>query len=399
MERDGDLGYMALAVQTNKNTVAAAAPSVFLPIYNCEIKTNPNFQRQNPIIGSKYRSRSTLRGQREHTGSMIFEGEPVAALYAYDMLLTRGTSSGTAPSVTQPYGLSKTADPKYYTVDVSYVSQVVRYVGLTASEVEESWQDNELRLNLAVACLKVWDGRTISAISGSGPYTITFTQDYDRNPTTGLIAGDTMQLYDVSTQAYINFVIATIVNGTQITTTTNPAPGAAGDFITLRPVANPTFSNGPTFTFADTEYRFADTAANALTAAHTPLESDTTFKQVHPFNEDAGTKRSGSRDPYSLPRMQGGYDFGPKIYFDTPDQMMAYSSMTKRACVIRHFSYNATNTYELRHTLNNMTQSNPLPSLEPESIMYSELEMMDNLDATDGQGMSTTVIAPIALPA
>jgi len=385
---------MAVKVQASK--LVAVTPDVYLPIYAADINTNPNFQKQNPIVGNKFGNRSTLRGLREHTGSITVEGEPNTCAYIMDMFMTRGTETGSGP-YTNPYTFSKTADPDYYTVDISYVSHVVRYIGMAVSQIEEEWEDNELRLNCGVSCLKVWDGREVSAITGTGPYTITFKQEYDRSPTDGLVVGDLIQLYDASLGTYINAVVDTIENGTDITVSEDVSAGADGDFVTLRPATSPSFSTLPTFTWANTEFRYGATAAAALSATHTPLEQDTKVSLMHPFEDDAGSKRSGSFDPASLPRMQGNFEFTAKKYFDTPVDMQLYSSMDKKACVVRHFSYSGSTTYELRITFNNLTQGNPRPNPNAEEILYSEIENSGNYDSSDAAGMGVTTLSGATL--
>ncbi len=393
MERHANLGYMAVKSQASKLAVADI-PDVFLPIYNADINTAPSFQKQNPIFGNKFGNRSTLRGLREHTGSITVEGEPNTAAVIADMFMTRGSESGSDP-YTQPFTLSKTADPKYYTVDISYVTHVVRYVGVAVSQIEPEFEDNELRLNCSVSCLKVWDGRSIGSVASQ---VISLSQEYDRRPSDGLVVDDVLQYYDASTGTYADLVVTVLnADGVQVTVTgTIPTP-AAGDFLTLKPATSPSFATLPTFTWANTEFRFGATAAAALTATHTPLEQDTSLSLMHPFEEDAGSKRSGSYDPASLPRMQGNYEFTAKKYFDTPVDMQAYSAMSKRACVVRMFSYSGANTYELRITFNNMTQGNPRPNPSSEEILYSEIEHSGNYDSSDAAGMGLTTISGIQL--
>lgn len=393
MERHSNLGYISVKKQSAKLT--AVIPDTYLPIYSEDIRTNANFQGQNPIIGNKFGRRSTLRGLRGHTGSITVEGEPVTAGYIMDMLATKGTSTGTDPA-THPFTFSKDTDPNYYTADISYVTHVVRFIGLAVSSINEEWEDNELRLNCGVSALKVWDGREVSSVSGVGPYTIVFKTDYDPSPTSGLVVGDTLQLYDVSAAAYIDCEVASIVDGTSITVAEDVSAGADGDFVTIKPATSPSFSNLPTFEWANTEYRFGATAAAALTATHTPLEQDTSLSVTHEFEDAEGSKRSGSYDPASLPRMQAMYEFTSRKYFDTPEDMQRYSSMDKRACVVRHFSYSGGNTYELRVTLNNLTQNNPAPDLSNEEILYSEIENFGNYDSSDGQGIDIKVLNDVA---
>ena len=389
MERNSNLGYLAVGKQSAKGT--AVTPAVYLPIYDADITTNPNFQKQNPIIGTKFANRSTLRGLREHNGSITVEGEPTTVGYIVDMFAKKGSTTGSDP-YTHPFTLSKTADPNYYTLDISYVSHVKRYIGAGVSKIEESWEDNELRLKCDISCLKVWDGREVASVTGSGPYTITFKTEYDPSPTTGLVVGDTIQLFDVSVGSYIDCIVDTIENATDITVSENVSAGTAGDFVTLKPATSPSYSNKPTFEWANTEYRFGATAAAALSAAHTGLEQDTSLVLSHPFEDDAGSHRSGSHDPVSLPRMQGDYEFKTKKYFDTPEDLQYYSSMDKRACVVRHFAYSGALTYELRITLNNLTQANPEPKMKSEEILYSEIEFTGNYDTSDAQGMDIKVL-------
>lgn len=393
MERNASLGYIAVIKQASK-LVVAGVPNIYLPIYQADINTNANFQSQNPIIGNKFARRSTLRGQREHTGSILVEGEPNTCKIMANMFMSKGSESTSGSMITTPFTLSKTVDPIYYTADISYVTHVVRYVGMACSEIKEDWQDNELRLNCKVSALKVWDGREVDSVALQ---VITFKTDYDPSPTTGLFTGDTLQIYRAATDTYINCVVSAVTNATQITVTGTLTGAVGGDMVTIKPASAPSYAVLPTFTFANTEFRFAVDAATALTAVHTPLEQDSSVTLMHPFNDEKGEKRSGSYDPASLVRMLGDYEFTAKKYFDTPIDMLQYSNMAKRACVVRHFSYSGVNTYEMRLTFNNMTQDNPRPSLKSDEVLYSEIKNTGNYDATDVAGMGLTVIAGISV--
>lgn len=393
-EHHSNLGYMAVKKQSDKLT--ADTPDVYLPIYSADIRTNANFQGQNPIIGAKFGRRSTLRGQRGHTGSVLVEGEPVTAGYIADMFATKGTTTGDDP-YTHPFTFSKSADPNYYTVDISYVTHVVRFVGFAVSSIAEEWEDNELRLNCGVSALKSIDALEIASVAeDTGVRTIVFKTEKDSSPTTGLVVGDIMQVYDVNAGTYINFEIDSIVDGTSITCSEDVEAAEAGDIVTIRPASAPSYSNLPAFEFANTEYRFGATAAAALTATHTPLHADTSLSLNHEFEDAEGSKFSGSHDPIALPRMQPLYEFTSKVYFDDPQDLQRFISMDKRACVVRHFAYSGSDTYELRTTLNNMTQNNPVPNLANEEMLYSEIENMGNYDASDGQGMGLTVINDVS---
>lgn len=396
MERHANLGYLAVKRQATKLAVADT-PDIYLPIYGADIRTNANLQTQNPIIGNKFARRSTLRGLRGHTGSITVEGEPNTVSIIMDMLLTRGSESGSDP-YTNPFTLSKTTDPKYYTADISFVTHVVRYIGLAVSSVTPEWENNELRLNCGVSALKTIDALEVASDSeDTGVYTIVFKTEKDPSPTSGLVVGDTMQLYDVSAGTYIDFVIDSIPDGTSVTCSEDISAADPGDIVTIKPASAPTYSVLPTFTWGNTEFRFGATAAAALTATHTPLEQDSNFELQHPFEEDEGSKRSGSFDPASLPRMQGNFTFNIRKFFDTPEDMQRFISLDKHACVVRMFSYDGADTHEFRITLNNLTYDNPMPNPASEEILYSEIDLMGNYDTSDTHGMQVTTIGGISL--
>lgn len=390
-ERHSNLGYIAIKKQSAAAT--AVTPDTYLLGYEEDFTTDGHFDEINPIAGQAFKRWDVLRGIRSHGGSFTVQAEPNTAGYLFDMFTNRTATSGSDP-YTHTFKFNST-DSNYYTLDLGYVSQVVRFWGVAASDITPSFEGNEMRLTVGASALYSWAGREVSTVTGAGPYTITFKTDYVSNPTAGLVVGDLIQLYDVSAVAYINAVVDTIENTTQITVSENVSAGAAGDFVTLRP-ATPSFTLKPAFTWGNTEFRFADTAANALTATHTPLEPDSAWHLMHEFEDPEGAKRSGSHDPAALVRMQGDAELNIKKYFDTPLDLEYFNALTKRACVIRHFSYDGSNTYELRVTLNNLTLQNPQPHLATEEILYSELALLPQYDTSDTQAVDIKVLNAVS---
>lgn len=398
MERNSNLGYIAVKKQATK--LAPLTPTVYVPAYSEGLTTDPNFVEDNAIIGAKFKNFLTAMGNRSHNGDIEVLGEPNIAGYLADCFATKGTTTGADP-YTHPFTFSKTTDPNYYTIDISYVTHVVRFWGCGISDLEPGWENGEMRLKGAVSALKCFAGRELASVpTGTNPYTIVFTTTYDPRPTDGLVVGDILQLFDVSLGTYVNFTVASIPDATSITTTTDVTSGAAGDFVTIRP-ATPSYTLvGATepqpFLWGNTEFRFGATAAAALSATHTPLEEDSGWHLMHEFEDDGGSHRSGSFDPASLPRMQASAEFKAKVYFDTPQELQRYNALEKRAVVCRHFVYSGGKTYELRVTLNNMKAKNPKPSLEAENILYSEIDYVCQNDLTDGQGADIKVLNAIA---
>lgn len=388
-ERHSNLGYIAFKKETTKGT--AVTPNVYVPAYSESLTTAWNHVEDNPIVGNKFKRFAMIPGQRGHTGSITVMGEPNTIGYLFDMLLKKGSTTGSDP-YTHPFTLIA-SNPNSYTVDISYVSHVVRFMGVEASAITPGWEDNEMRPEINLSALKSFSARTVASKSGSGPYTVVFDTTYDPSPTDGLVVGDLIQFYDVSENAYINAEVDSIASTTSITVSEDVSALGSGDICTLRP-ATPSFTLATPFLWARTEFRFGADASAALSATHTPLEADSNWNIMHEFEEDEGAKRSGSFDPAALVRMQGDAEFTAKKFFDTPEEMARFNSISKRACVIRHFSGTG---HELRVTLNNLrTREGAQPHLEAENILYSELNLAPVLDTSDGQALDVKVINAVS---
>lgn len=385
-ERIGNIGYFALKKQTDSTTVAT--PNDFIPLYDETLKTNANFQRQAPIYGSKFGTYNVLRGQRDHMGDVTIMAEPNTTGKIFDMLLTKGSTTGTDP-YTHPFTLSTTSDPKFYTVDVSTGNIVKRYWGVGASEISSEWQDNELRWKVSLSALGSFEGREIASVSTT---TVVLKTDYDSAPTKGLVASDTVRVYKASDGSTLDTTISSVdPDGVTVVLGASAAAFAAGDMLYLRP-ATPSFTLLQSFLWSKTQFCFGATAAAALSATHTPLDPGTNFAVRHSFVNNEGEKRSGAIDPASLVRGLGDASFNIKKFFDTPEDVRRFNALEKYAVVIRCYA-GSSNQYEARITLNNIKTDSPMPSVKSEGeINYSEFEYISQNDSSDGQGMDVKVI-------
>lgn len=396
MERNSSLGYIAFGKEVTKGT--AVIPDIFAPLYSESLATAANFVRDNAIIGTKFKHFLTVQGNRDHTGDFEVLGDPNIAGYvmAAFMSLVSASESGADP-YTHPYIFDPDTNPASLTVDISYKTHVVRFFGLEIGTIEPVFDNGEMHLKCSdVQALGCWGGREVASTSGTNPYTVVFKTAYDQNATKGLKIGDTMQLFDVSAGTYTAFTIASIPDGTSITTTTDVTAGASGDFVTIAP-QTPSLDLLTPFTWGNTQVRIAADATTALSATHTPVEPDSVWKLMHPFDSTANQHRSGSFDPAALPRLQGDVELKIRKYFDTPGELQRFQALEKRAVVWRHYAYTTDGkTYELRITINNMKVDNPQPHLAPDTILYSELTYMPEYDVSDTQGADVKVIDAIA---
>jgi hypothetical protein len=384
-----NLGYMALKKQTDKNV--AVTPDVYVPLYTESLMTKVNLDMDNAIAGNKMAAFQSIQGVRDHMGDLQVLAEPTTAGYIIDMLLTKGTTTGGTDPYTHPFTLDPATDPKAYTVDIAKGDVVFRFIGVECYELGHEFSDNKMLFNLSVAARKSFIVREIESVSGTGDIEVTFKTNYDPSPTTGLVAGDIIRilLADGST---LDKVIDTVDSAIKVTLTVGTSGVNDGDLFYLR-AATPSFSLVTPFLWSRTEFRFASSAATALTAAHTPLQSGTEWKLQHNLEENEGAKLSGSFDPADLVRTQGDAEFSIKARFETATDMNRFLTNQKRALVIRHFSGD---DHELRVTLNNLRFIEDPVELKTGEIIYAEGTMKPIYDVSDGQGLDVTVLNSVA---
>lgn len=392
MDRNASAGYAALKKEVSKGT--AITPDTYVPYYNQNLMTDPHLISDEPVYGNLFRRLQTLPGIRSHGGSISVMAEPNTAARWLDMLSTKSSTAGANP-YTHTFGANSSTAPNSYTVDLSFVSQVVRYIGVEASKITIGWDGEKMVFNIDVSALKSFFGAEVASVSGTGPYTINFNAtESNPNPTTGLVAGDLMQLYDVSADSYVTFAITAVSSGTAITTSTNVSIGASGDICTLRP-ATPSYSTLTPFLAGKTEWRFGATASAALSAANTSVELSSEISLMYDFANNEGSKRYGSFDPASLPRSVYDATVSLKRFFDKPQDIRDWNARNKTALVFRAFS-GLTNQYELRVTLNDLRTSQLSVPSESASNILKEMTYLPNFDQSDGKGFEVAVINAVS---
>lgn len=384
-------GYAALGKQTVSTT--AVTPALYVPYYKQSMVTDINLISDEPVYGNKFKRFQSLQGVRSHSGSLTVMAEPNTAAYWHDMLETKSSTTGSNP-YTHVFGASGTTDPNYYTLDISFVSQVVRFYGVAASKLSYNWNGDKMELGVDVSGLGSFYGREIASISTN---VLTLKTDYDPTPTNGLVASDLVKVTKIDGSSSTNYTV-TSFTATTVTLSATAASFAAGDMLVLR-AATPSLSLLTPFLWGKTQFFFAADAATALTNSatasnQTRLEPGTSIDVMHDFSNNKGEPRSGGFDPASLIRDQ--YDLNVKLqkFFDTSDEIKYWNALTKRAMLMRAYS-GATNQYELRLTVNNMT-GNDMVTSDSGKPIYTQIDYSPNYDQTDGQGFSNTVINAVA---
>lgn len=453
IESIGNTGYIAFAPETAIGT--PAIPDSFALLNDETMQTSANFEMETPIAGQYMDTFQVLPGLRSHAGDITIVAEPNTATYLFDSFLSRGTLSSaytftvtsanatigatytnnsitftvvatiasattllmtgpgaplTSGTLTKATGTGDTtitfsaavdtgntwpftlANPtKSYTMDIPVGSGLVkRFWGCMSEGIAPSWSKNQLMLKSTVSALGSFQGRKITSVSGSGPYTVTLDTAYTQSPTTGLVATDLIRFYNASNPT-IDAAVASIVNATQFTTSTNVSSFTAGDFVYLRQQAT-TYSLLSPFLWSNTQFCFGATAAGALSAAQTRVESGSTWNLSWPFESKDGSQRSGNPDPASLVRLTAQPTLDIKKFFGNPQDIEDFNQLSKTACVIRHYAYSGGNTYELRVTFNHLTTDSPVPSVSSKKVNYSSMKLIPAYDQSDSQGFDVKLI-------
>lgn len=149
-ELSSNQGYLALYRETTEGVASNTSPT-YVPMYEESLHTEMNPETETSIFGSRFARFQVTPGIRSHGGDLTVMAEPNSTARVFDMLLTRGTITGSGP-YNWPFTASFTK-PGSYTGDLSTGNQVIRVVGMQASEVSPSWTDNEMRWKVKVLAL------------------------------------------------------------------------------------------------------------------------------------------------------------------------------------------------------------------------------------------------------
>lgn len=280
-----------------------------------------------------------------------------------------------------------------YTIDISTGFYVKRFYGCMINKITPSFDKNEMRLKAAVSALGSFIGAPLASTpTGSNPYTVTFSTTYTSTPTAGLVVGDLIRFYHSGGTNYTDATVASIVNGTQITTTTNVTSFNSGDFMFLRP-ATPSFNLENIFLWTNTTFQFGSNLSGAASATQLRVEEGSMWELENDFEKDGGSNRSGSADPASLVRTTGKASLTVKKFFGLTDDVQKYELLTAQACIITHTSATG---YSLQVEFPQMVADNPLPGLASDKVSYSNIKFHPDYNSSSNGGYLVNITNQLA---
>ncbi len=295
-ERLANLGYCMIKKESAKGT--PVIPTIGMPLISESVSFNPNLDEIKIIAGNKAARFRNLMGQRYTAGEATFLAEPNTAGYLADMILTKGSTTGSG-TYTHPFTLSATTDPNSYTVEVMKGQIPYRYFGVESSSLGMSFDGNHGIFTTQLHARGVFAAAEITNVNSD---TLTLATTYSSTPTKGLVATDVVRIH-LANGSVVNTTVSSLDDTT--VTVASASGAASGDFLSLRALTA-SLSLSDTITWARTDYRYSYTdASTALSGSGTPLEADSgAWTITHAFEtDDAKTAQAHGIAPSQLARL------------------------------------------------------------------------------------------------
>ena len=211
-----------LAIKTEANEGVAERPDIFVPLVSESVRTDPMHTADRRLKGVAWKSDDLLRGSRNHEGDVVVFADPDILAHLFNMTMKIGTSTGGlgTDGFTHPFTVGAS---KSYTIEMGKGDYAQRYVGVKGENLKLQFVDGKLQAILTIKSMKQFSVGTLStALTGAGMVTIVLKQQYDLNPTDGLVAGDVLVIEDSGTGLDVDCTIASVA-ADGITITINAA--------------------------------------------------------------------------------------------------------------------------------------------------------------------------------
>lgn len=392
-----DKSYLAIKAETVENT--PVIPTVFLPLESENIVSELNLKADRRMMGIDWETNDLSPGERTHKGNLKIWADPDSLGYILDMCMQYGAVSGSAPAgYTHPF---TAGDPQSYTIEVPRGAYAFRFFGVKGSDLKLNFDEAKLKAELQIAAVGMFSGaRTRDALTGAST-TVVFTQDYDLEPTRGLVVGDTVTIIDVVDPSKTEDKVISAVETDGVTITFGSAVAnshLAGVMVALK-AQTPTFpAYQKPFFFGDALIGFATTGALAVTAAGAKSTSTPTRDiEINYSNNLMNVPFSNYRDNYKLLARQKSLVLTLKQMFTDITQRTKWIEITKQgiALIVRGELIKTTaptTRNQLKITLHNAKLETNADPLNVGDYIFDEQSFRAVYDSSDAKAISVELI-------
>lgn len=383
--------YMAIGLQPDALT--AVVPTIFVPLMEEDMKIDPKNERVKQIVGIDWASNKMLQGERELGGGITIQADPDNLSHFLNMTLKKGVTTGDgAVGYTHPFTAD---DAQYYTIDIVKGNAVHRFVGCQIGQMELKFDNGYLVAKAEVIARGAFVTGTLkTALTGAGMVAVEFSEEYDPEPCSGLVAGDVIQVQKAD-GTFVDITVATVVAGNKsITCAATDATASIGALISLK-AQTPSYATlKRPFKFGQALVGFGanQTAADANVASYalaTPVDE---FSLVIDRNMNR-RRATGKNDALTLAGPSDG-KFTVKKLFETAEQQQQWMDVSKKACTILFTGDNIATTYycslEIKlHNIKPQTHDNKLKIGE---FIFDETDFNIEYDDTDAKAIEVSVV-------
>lgn len=393
-----DKSYLAVKVEATENT--PVKPNVFLPLESENLLSELNLKADRRMYGNDWETNDLSAGERTHKGTLKVWADPDSLGYLLNMTMQYGGASGSAPAgYTHPF---TAGDPKSYTIEIPRGAYAFRFFGVKGSQLKLLFEEAKLKAEIEIVAVGQFSGaRTRDALTTAVSTTLVFTQDYDLEPTRGLLAGDTLTIIDAVDPTKTEDVVITSVSSDGVTITLTGAVAnshVAGVMVALK-AQTPSFATlqKPLF-FGDALIGFSTTAALAETAAADKTTSTPTRDIVVTYNNNLmNVPFSNYRDNYKLLARQKSLVLVLKQMFTDITQHTKWLEITKQgiSLIVRGelIKLTATTTRnQLKITLHNAKNEVNGDPLNVGDYIFDEQSFRAAYDASDAKAITVELI-------
>jgi len=384
-----DLSYLAIKKETSEGV--AVIPDTFLPLESADIKTILNNEPNQRMFGVDFESVEASQGERKQEGQIKIWADPDTIGYIFDMFMKKGADSGNAnDGYTREF---TPEDPNTYTIDIPKGPYAQRFFGVKGDELNLIFEDAKLKAEGNVKTMGQFSASSLlEALTGAGMTSLKLNQEYDLEPTRGLVAGDVLVVGGVDIT-----IVSLGADGFTVNFGSTSVTASIGDPVYLKKQDCSQSAIQKPFFFGDVLVGFGADASAAETAAG----SKTTATPVHELkinfkNNLLNDNSSQERDVSKLLPQTKMIDVEIKQLFETVEQHMNWLELTKQGlCIImrgRTINKATPTRNQLKITLHKAKIMEGEEPLEKGSYIFDQQTLKGLYDIGDGKAITVELI-------